>query len=106
MSAKTSVVLNDSLVAEARRLAGSRTSAAAVHAALREFVRGRNGLAEKKAGKSGAAENNGGRKGKPRPGSWEALAELTREMREGGWDGYDYKEWRRRRWGGSADDTG
>ena len=43
MNGKRSVVVNDSLLAEARRLAGVRTSAAAVNAALREFVVRRNG---------------------------------------------------------------
>ena len=96
MSAKTSVALDDSLVAEARRLAGTRTASAAVNAALREFVRNRGRDAERAEEQAeGKTEE---RKGKTPSDSWDALEALTREMREGGWDGYDYKEFRRR-WG-------
>ena len=84
MSEKTSVTLDDSLVAEARRLAGSRTSSAAVNAALREYVRARNG-------DGGAAKKSGGRKNGPKPGTWEGLAELAKIMREGGWDDTGYR---------------
>ena len=94
MSEKTSVVLSDSLVAEARRLAGARTSAAAVNAALREYVRARNGEAgaEKPARKADdAAKKSGGRKSGAKPGTWEGLAELAKVMREGDWDDTGYR---------------
>ena len=90
MSAKTIVTLDDSLVAEARRLAGTRTAAAAVNAALREFVRNGGKTAE-------PVEETEEEKRKAAAASWDALEALTREMREGGWID-DHEEFRRR-WG-------
>ena len=78
MSPKRSVVVNDSLLAEARRAAGVRTSAAAVNAALREFVERRGG--------NGAAES--GRRGKTKQarGGIDDLMKLSEYLRESGWD--------------------
>ena len=81
--------MDDALVAEARRVAGTRTASAAVNAALREFVRNRGENAKQ------AEEQTDEQKRKATSGSWDALEALTREMREGGWEGYDYKEYRR-----------
>ena len=82
MSAKKNVALDDSLVAEARRLAGSRTATAAVHKALREYISARNGAAPVRP-KSAAAKK---REEKKRiAASWKALEDLAREMRETGW---------------------
>ena len=92
---KRSVAVNDLLLAEARRLAGVRTSAAAVNAALREFV-GRRGGAAKKS----PAKKTGGRKG----GAAD-FVRLAKYMRDSGWDGFDYKE-RRRAFGRRFDDIG
>ena len=101
MSAKRSVVVSDSLLAEARRAAGVRTSAAAVNAALREFVgrRGRNGAAES------AGEKSSAKKKDARRGGAEDFAELVEYMRESGWDGFDYKA-RRRNFGRRFDGVG
>ena len=92
MSAKKNVALDDSLVAEARRLAGSRTATAAVHKALREYISARNGAGAAKPNGRGAAAPRPkkkaaakkGRKGK-KLSSWDALEALAREMRETGW---------------------
>ena len=92
MSAKKNVALDDSLVAEARRLAGSRTATAAVHKALREYISARNGAGAAKPNGRGAASPRPkkkaaakkGRKGK-KLSSWDALEALAREMRETGW---------------------
>ena len=102
MNGKRSVVVNDSLLAEARRLAGVRTSAAAVNAALREFVVRRNGEG---AGKIGAGKKSPAKKGGRRRGGVEDFAALIECMREIGWDGFDYKE-QRRRFGRKFDDIG
>ena len=101
MNGKRSVVVNDSLLAEARRLAGVRTSAAAVNAALREFVVRRNGEG---AGKIGAVKKSPAKKG-GRRGDAANLIRLAEYMRESGWDGFDYKE-QRRRFGRRFDDIG
>ena len=101
MNGKRSVVVNDSLLAEARRLAGVRTSAAAVNAALREFVVRRNGEG---AGKIGAGKKSPAKKGGRRGGAADLVA-LVECMREIGWDGFDYKE-QRRRFGRKFDDIG
>ena len=98
MNAKRNVSVNDSLLAEARRLAGARTSSAAVNAALREFVGRRNG--------NGAAEKTARQRG-----GVEDLVELgeylRKAWREGGWDDSGYRALR----GGkrlriSGDDSG
>ena len=109
MNAKRNVAVNDSLLAEARRLAGARTSSAAVNAALREFVgrRNGNGAAEKSARKSNGAAKQSAR----RRGGVEDLVELgeylRKAWREGGWDDSGYRALR----GGkclriSGDDSG
>ena len=91
MSAKKNVALNDSLVAEARRLAGSRTATAAVHKALREYISARNGGEVAKPNGRGAASARAGKKTAAKKGkgkklsSWDALEALAREMRETGW---------------------
>ena len=81
MSAKRNVAVNDSLLAEARRLAGARTSAATVNAALREFVGRRNG--------NGAAEKSARQRG-----GVEDLMRLSEYLRESGWDDTYYRRMR------------
>ena len=80
MNAKNSVVLDKSLVAEARRSAGRRGSADAVNAALREYVHLKITVRQwRKAMRKGRKYS-----------TWGDLAELARIMREGGWDPEPY----------------
>ena len=88
MNAKRNVAVNDSLLAEARRLAGVRTSAAAVNAALREFVGRRNGGA--------TVKNNSAKKSGRVRGGVEDLMKMSEYLRESGWDDSGSRLLRRR----------
>ena len=101
MEDKRSVSVDGSLLAAARRRAGVRTSAAAVDAALREFVGRGNGAAN-----GAAKEERSAKKGGRRRGGVEDFIELIEYMRESGWDGFDYKEQRRRFFRNYDDDLG
>ena len=94
MNVKRNVAVNDSLLAEARRLAGARTSSAAVNAALREYVGRRCGNGAGENEKSGKANGAGEKSGRKR-GGVEDLVELgeylRKAWREGGWDDSGYR---------------
>ena len=84
MSAKTSVVLDDALAAEIRRLAGSWTSAAAVPHLLSEYIHLKETAPRRKEAE------RGGRKYMVLAD----LAELAQLMREGEWDDTLYRKTR------------
>ena len=80
--ASTILDLDETLLADVRRLTRRRDSSAAVDAALRECLRTWDKVVKK----------NGGPEKAPKLGTWDGLAAFTKFVRKNGWDG----EFRRR----------